>query len=589
LNFLYTPINLSCMKKPVLIHLLWLLWLLPVCALAQQPGTQQPIAQQQPALVIGSGQTLSLDFEKGYPMDGLHARSGKGAIRVKAGVHSLNPMRFFYSKGKPVSFAAYGHFATQRTAPLSMRQRAGIAAFTTRVQLTSPLWSAEMSPALSSPSPLPALAALAATVVKNHRNRQVPDAFMNINYFNRKRELLHTQILPLGKQARNQWQPLAANYQPSENGYAEVSFVNASARVAYFDDLSGSGIDSVAVPQGMCGTGGNPDCTLDEVIVYPEGGGGGNGGGGNGGGGTGGGSGGGGYGGGSGGGGGGGGSGGSGGGSGTTPDGFPSNPVQGQTHTVMSSNGQQVLYQYSCTGSNCVWRIVLVTIPEQTVTAERNTYGYLPTTPINGQLVVHLANNNQRILYTYDADNLRWRGVAFDPYKDPQKVDDPCAGYREMLRIQNAEGKEVVGWQTADGKVIIAPLSDRNATGQVIGTNTVDRSTTSNQVYDPQGRMLIAVGRAQAGDLPGRLPGMWYLDYYSYDATGMTTISTHLITGHVHTHPPGGQVSLQDKTFAGGNNTAESYPGIPKYILNNSSLQKYNGNGIENTQNHNCN
>ena len=420
-------------------------------------------------------------------------------------------------------------------------------------------------------------------------------AFMNINYFNHKKELLHTQILPLTRQARNQWQPLVSTYHPTENGYAEVSFANASARVAYFDDLSGGGLDSVAVPQGMCGVDGNPDCTLDEVIVYPEGGGGGNGGGGNGGGGTGGGGyGGGGYGGGSGGGGygggsGGGGSGGSGGGSGTTPDGFPSNPVPGQTHTVMSSNGQQVLYQYSCTGSNCVWRIVLVTLPVQTVTADRDSYGYLPAHPINGQLVARYTMDNQRIIYRYDADNLQWRGTTLDPYKDPQKAEDPCAGYKEMLRIQTKEGKEVVGWLTSDGKVIIAPLSDRNASGQVTGTNTVDRSITSNQVYDAQGRMLIAVGQAQAGDLPGRLPGMWYLDYYSYDATGFATTSTHLISGHVHTHPPGPDQNIPsgfDKAFFSNLN----WQGFPKYILNANNMIEYDNSqtGVKNTQVYNC-
>jgi len=145
--------------------------------------------------------------------------------------------------------------------------------------------------------------------------------------------------------------------------------------------------------------------------------------------------------------------------------------------------------------------------------------------------------------------------------------------------------------------VIIAPLSDRNASGQVTGTNTVDRSTTSNQVYDAQGRMLIAVGRAQAGDLPGRLPGSWYLDYYTYDANGRATVSTHLITGHVHTHPPGPDQNIpsprHDLVFAGApppNATVgqESYPGVRKYILNKDNLVEYDKNGVKNINANNC-
>ncbi len=79
------------------------------------------------------------------------------------------------------------------------------------------------------------------------------------------------------------------------------------------------------------------------------------------------------------------------------------------------------------------------------------------------------------------------------------------------------------------------------------------------------------------------------MDYYSYDASGKATISTHLISGHVHTHPPNSEISPADLAFAGGNNKSESYPGISKYILNKKTLQKYNKSGIENTQTHNCN
>jgi len=105
--------------------------------------------------------------------------------------------------------------------------------------------------------------------------------------------------------------------------------------------------------------------------------------------------------------------------------------------------------------------------------------------------------------------------------------------------------------------------------------------------------MLIAVSQAQAGDLPGRLPGMWYLDYYSYDATGFATTSTHLISGHVHTHPPGPDQAKAspdyDIPFAGGNNKPESYPGVSKYILNNDGIVPYDKNGAKTKQPLNCN
>jgi len=157
--------------------------------------------------------------------------------------------------------------------------------------------------------------------------------------------------------------------------------------------------------------------------------------------------------------------------------------------------------------------------------------------------------------------------------------------------IQIKEGKEVIGWLTSDGKVFVLPLTGTDQSGQS-STNTQLTSNTYSSYQDSQGRTLLSVNQAQAGDLPGRLPGMWYLDYYSYDGT----TSTHLVTGHVHTHPMNGhqnEPSPTDKIFAGappapGVNGREAYPGVRKYILNNNNLVEYDRNGAKNTQTNNC-
>jgi len=158
----------------------------------------------------------------------------------------------------------------------------------------------------------------------------------------------------------------------------------------------------------------------------------------------------------------------------------------------------------------------------------------------------------------------------------------------EHLVIDNPD-KEVVGWQTADGKVFVLPLTGTDQSGQS-STNTQLTSNTYSSYQDSQGRTLLSVNRATAADAPERAAGSWYLDYYSFDTNGNVTITTHLVTGHVHTHPMNGnenRPSPTDVNFAANGN----YPGITKYIVNQNNLVRYDATGDagKSIQPHNCN
>ncbi len=77
---------------------------------------------------------------------------------------------------------------------------------------------------------------------------------------------------------------------------------------------------------------------------------------------------------------------------------------------------------------------------------------------------------------------------------------------------------------------------------------------------------------------PQQEPGQWYLYSTTFDAAGNATVTTHLVTAHVHSHPMNGNentVSSVDETFA----KTGSFPGMPKYILNQNNLVKYNETG----------
>ncbi|MCU0354138.1 MAG: hypothetical protein MUD08_10440 [Cytophagales bacterium] len=535
-------------------------------------GITMSFAQQPQLSPLVPKKSITLDFEKPKgdyqpKYDSLHARSGRAALRVQFGsVYAQNPIRFFFKENSNVKIEAYAHFQSKKASTAKSMAKAG--AISANIGSAAPL-TGEGLRLSTSVQPLQIAIGAAIVATRAYRNSIVPRAFMNLNWFNLKRELLHTETVPLTKEARNQWQLMQSNYRPQEAGYVEVAFVNTDAQTVWFDDLTASDIGYYT--GGVdCGFPNQPPCTLPDfpIIGVPDppqpgspspdpysptppytGGGGDNGG------------------------------------SSPGSSGFPDNPVQGQKFSTLDGDGVFVEYEYRCQGSSCVWRIFQVVLPQVTVTTQPNKYANFPLYPVDGQKIYGLTDG-QNFVYTYvdiTGHSGLWSGRAVDPYRETQ-VYSVCDGYAAMLRIQSQENREVVGWVTADGRLFIMPLTDGS------WTNTVDRSLTSNIISDVQGRVIVSVTQAQSSDLPNRLPGMWYLDYTTFDSNGNPMTTTHVISHHVHTHPAGPNQNIPstfDEDFAGASGN-EFAPGIPKYILNNTNLIKYNRNGAENSQPNNC-
>ncbi|MDJ1498303.1 hypothetical protein QNI19_35540 [Cytophagaceae bacterium DM2B3-1] len=421
--------------------------------------------------------TLITDFESGYSFDALHSHSGRGALRVKAGVHSLD-LRLIYQKGSSVSIEAYGHFATL-SGTLTGKQWADMTVITAGTRLPGTVIAGEVSKVVSTANPVPALVTAAVTAGKYYHSQKVPDAAMQVSYFTNENKLVHSEYIGLTGKGRNKWQSLISQYEAKEDGYAQVSFLNSSPKITYFDDLTATGIDKVereslqsnqlasvktvipvkvkngvsaketigvdssnvisdgAVPNGV------PQEPIDggelpPVVVTPDDGSpgpavpttptnptipfpiipgsGGSGGGGSGGGGS---------------------------TPGTSPNpGLPANPVVNQVYTISKPDGTKVKYQYVCTGASCVWKIVEVSLPQATVIANSNNYNWLPRIPTNGVTILTPAGD---FAYTYSTATSSWTGKPVPASVAPKTITNTMKNPCHKVVIDNINNTTFTG------------------------------------------------------------------------------------------------------------------------------------------------
>ncbi|MDJ1498300.1 hypothetical protein QNI19_35525 [Cytophagaceae bacterium DM2B3-1] len=491
-----------------------------------------PLRAQQ--TTDSGGSTLVTDFESGYSFDALHSHSGRGALRVKAGVHSLSNIRLVYKKGASLSIEAFGHFASS-FGTLTGKQWADMTIITTGTRLPGTVIAGEVSKVVSSANPVPALVTAAVTAGKYYHNQKVPDAAMQVSYFTNDNKLVHSEYIELTNKARNNWQPLVSRYKPIEDGYAQVSFLNSSPKITYFDDLTATGIDKVervsfqsnqlvsvktvmpvkvkngvnaketigvdsshvisdgAVPNGV------PQEPIDggelpPVVVTPDdgspgpavpttptnptipfpvipGSGGSDGGGG--------------------------GSGGGGSTPGTSPNsGLPANPVVNQVYTISKPDGTKVKYQYVCTGASCVWKIVEVSLPQATVIANSNNYNWLPRIPTNGVTILTPAAD---FAYTYSTATSSWTGLPVPTSENVRdETNNPCVS-RIIKQIFASKGnifsdilnKTFGSTAKADLVIFFDPTMQSPGGTTTFQGNPVDRINIS---VNPK---LIAAGASQ--------------------------------------------------------------------------------------------
>jgi hypothetical protein len=200
---------------------------------------------------------------------------------------------------------------------------------------------------------------------------------------------------------------------------------------------------------------------------------------------------------------------------------LPANPKEGQVFTYTDSAENVISLVYNAATKS--WLLPVVSVP-----------GHPPLNPVNGK--IHKFTSiftNVTTYYVYTGS--KWgvsvaRGRNSTPPKDPEIVQGTCEGYNQMLALQTEHTKETAAFVTIDGKVFILPMDK----------NTEITSEAVNQYEDAQGRTFISVVRATEVDAPEQFPRQWYLYHTTFDAAGKETVSIHLVTAHVHSHPMNG-------------------------------------------------
>lgn len=146
-------------------------------------------------------------------------------------------------------------------------------------------------------------------------------------------------------------------------------------------------------------------------------------------------------------------------------------------------------------------------------------------------------------------------------------VHDQCGGFSGMWLRQFAESKEIVGFLTSSGQVIIAPSNG----------NTYDRGIVANAYDNENGNRILYLFQDN---------GTWKVELYN--SSGVA--GTYDITGIVHTHPyPIGATTINnfpsDPYDLG---VAASYPQLDHYILTTAGKIHYNQNGTISNHGRNC-
>ncbi len=150
-----------------------------------------------------------------------------------------------------------------------------------------------------------------------------------------------------------------------------------------------------------------------------------------------------------------------------------------------------------------------------------------------------------------------------DVITTPEFIEGRCNAIRKMLTMQNRTKKEVSGFFTIDGRMIILPNGD----------NLYDKS--NNQTRYPETGIATHAFYEENGN--------FYADYYD-DSGNLVTVQ---IIGHYHTHPYStdpGQPSDADIDF-----TKDYFAAIGNfYIVNGNGIYQYDANGKLGSETRNC-
>jgi hypothetical protein len=582
-----------------------------VLAQAQKP---QPQPWSKASSFETSGQAPPLFPAQHQVVQGnpLYTRTGSQSVRLNArqGNAYLLSEALPVHKGEVLHLEAHAHYIAKASHKPLAKLATAVAATSTVAILSNASTSKGNGDTRLTKNKLPFLSlgvALPTALIASYR--KVPRAYLQYALYDKEGKLVRSQAIAVQKEAKSNWQALQASELVEQDGFVRVGLVNESKTDVWFDDVALSTATSSAhtltpsgsdvslswgdpdIPDIPWDGGGGPTGTQNPLSLN---------------------------------------------GSGSYGDPYilpeveivgtrshyfnnglwyyaggyyegvyytPSyyyNPAYNPTGSyvlpptadnlgfpVKRENGELYYddygYPYVWNASVSAWMIPEVKI---TATMQEKNYGDKVPFLYRGTIVIAetMKTDEGWILLPINYNNGGSPDYTYEPEppKDPEIVQGTCEGYNRMLALQTEHTKETAAFVTGDGKVFILPMTE----------NTEIRAVTENQYKDAQGRTFISVAQAIAADAPGQVPGQWYLYHTTFDAQGHATVTTHVVTAHIHSHPMNGNQNTPspdfDIPFAGGDNKAESYPGVPKYILNNDNLVEYTKDGVKSIVANNC-
>jgi len=142
-------------------------------------------------------------------------------------------------------------------------------------------------------------------------------------------------------------------------------------------------------------------------------------------------------------------------------------------------------------------------------------------------------------------------------------MDNECQAKGKMLQIQANEGREVEGYITSKGLVVIAPTAE----------NTFYTSGFTTQYKDANGTTILSFQKLEED-------GKFYIMSPAYSGN-----FKYEVVGTIHTHPAGNNQNTPSPIDLA---MAQDYGNLDHYIINWSHIIKFNALGAESTEQNNC-
>ncbi len=560
--------------------------------------------------------TRHVDFEKsmaGYrlTMDALHARSGRGSVRMGADLEKLNISDSHFKDSREIITEAYINV------PLSNKRTDAPGIGIMQLYRTDKIYLQHEAMIKDGANSIFSLVAAGSQIYKSVKNSRRPKAYLVMEVFDREGKLKSVSHNRVTYASVKEWDKVTLRGVVPAGGSYKISVWNHTGKKIYVDDISfkdrailrtagqspadttkqkpgypkvkpGSprpiptlSLNEGALPGADGGGGGSGAPSPPNAGGGGGGGGDGDGGGGDDGGDT-------------------GGGGGSGDGSGDTGTGGSGNTGGGDGSNNGSGNSGDSGGSSSGgsgSGSETSATIVPYGAPKNpakgTIYFSQNGTKYIfdgkywvmplkdvevkgtpPSNPTNG-LIYFFIDPITKVMTTYtyitDKDGITYNSwvtkvvEAINNLDEIEIFDNLCSGGKRALALQDKYNKEASCFVTKDGEVIILPFLN----------NTSEHVKVEFPILDNQKRKLADIYDDN---------GHTYLQINDYNKN---SASTYQIVAGLHTHPIGPGL-LSDIPSGDDFQNSANFPYLSQYILNKNNIIQYNSTEVLYTQPYNC-